>query len=193
MPKPRSAQANGNGNERPAVTVRIEGEPKPLVLVGFMACGKSRIGAGLAEQLRMPFVDTDKEIERLFGMTVQEIFRTKGESAFRDAEQKTILGLLDGQQRVIALGGGAFVNPVTRAKLAKAAHTIWLDPPFDTIRTRLEGSVERPIAAASTDDELRDLWAARRRFYAEANLHVTKTEDDPAQTVENIMKALALR
>lgn len=165
---------------------------KPLVLVGFMASGKSTVGMLLAERLTVPFVDTDATIAKQFGMTIAEVFRVKGEAAFRTAERELILGLLTSELRVIAAGGGAFIDPVTRATLATVAQTIWLDPPFDTIRTRLEQCTDRPIAAQSSAQQLRDLWTRRRVLYAEADLHIRSGQDDPAATVEEIVGALGL-
>ena len=83
---------------------------RPLVLVGFMAVGKSTIGRLLADRLEVPFADTDAEIERAFGMTVADIFRARGEAEFRDAERRVISGLLAGRPMILAAGGGAFVG-----------------------------------------------------------------------------------
>src|SRR5690606_36205647 len=81
-----------------------------LVLVGLMGVGKSTIGRRLAARLGLPFVDADEEIEKAAGMTIQDIFDRHGEPAFRDGERRVIARLIDGKPKVIATGGGAFVN-----------------------------------------------------------------------------------
>ncbi|HEV2594394.1 MAG TPA: shikimate kinase [Sphingomicrobium sp.] len=179
-----------NRDQVEAVSARSEAETKPLVLVGFMASGKSTVGMLLADRLAVPFVDTDAVIVKRFGMSIAEIFRDQGEVAFRSAERELILGLLSGEPRIIAVGGGAFVDPITRAALATSAYTIWLDPPFKTIQHRLEQCSDRPIAANSSAKRLRNLWTRRRPFYAEANLHIKNAQNDPTLTIVEIIEAL---
>lgn len=174
--------------------MNIRGAPKnkPLVLVGFMASGKSTVGELLADRLGVPFVDTDALIEEEFGTTIAEIFKERGEAAFRNAERELILDLLADGLRVIAAGGGAFIDPVTRTRLAQSAQTIWLDPPFEAIETRLAQSSGRPIATARNAQQLRELWMERRAFYASANLHIGGAHGDPALTVHEIVERLEL-
>jgi len=162
---------------------------RPLVLVGFMASGKSTIGARLAHRLKLPFVDSDVVIEGAAGMSIGEIFRTRGERYFREMERQTILSLLDMTQ-VIAAGGGAFVDSTTREKLREQALTIWLDPGFEILTSRLSRSSKRPLASNKSNDELRDLWLDRRSFYMHADLHIQPSHDDPDVTVAEIIESL---
>lgn len=165
---------------------------EPLVLVGFMACGKSTIGRLLARQLNLPFADSDEVIEEALGVAIAEIFRTKGEAYFRDIERDTIHGLL-GEERLIAAGGGAFVDPATRGMIENSALTIWLDPPFEIIRRRLSRSLGRPIAATRTDDELHELWLARRPSYGHADIHLeisTHAAEDVATMIVDRLPAI---
>lgn len=155
-----------------------------------MASGKSTIGEALAKRLDLRFVDTDDEVESSCGMTIAEIFGTLGEPFFREEERAAILRVLD-QQQVIAVGGGAFVDPLSRAELKASAHTIWLDPPFELIRARLGLSSQRPLAAMKTDEQLRELWAYRRSFYAQADVRIDVFDDDPTVTVGSILELLA--
>lgn len=152
---------------------------KSVVLVGFMAAGKSRIGRLLAERLGLPFVDTDKQIVLAYGLSVAEIFREHGEGEFRSAERRTIARLLEGPRQVIAIGGGAYVDPQTRETLNTHATTVWLDPPFDLVFRRLTKSSTRPLASGKTPAELRRLWDERRQCYAMAQVHI-RTSDAPA-------------
>src|SRR5690606_23602600 len=88
---------------------------RPIVLVGMMGVGKSTVGRKLAQLLGLPFVDADDEIEAAAQMSVAEIFEQFGEEYFRDGERRVIARLLDGGPSVLATGGGAFVQPETRA------------------------------------------------------------------------------
>src|SRR5436305_3324460 len=83
---------------------------QPIVLIGLMGAGKSTVGRRLATRLGVPFVDADTEIEQAAGMTITEIFAAYGEQYFRDGERRVIARLMDGSPKVIATGGGAFVN-----------------------------------------------------------------------------------
>ena len=165
---------------------------RPISLVGFMATGKSTVGRLLAERLELPFVDSDAEIERAFGMSVAEIFRTSGEAAFREAENCVIARLLEGEGKVVAVGGGAFVDPETRDMLNRSARTIWLDPDFDLIADRLARSTSRPLASSRSPDDLRRLWEQRRPCYAEAHIRITPSDGDPRDSVEEIVRLLEL-
>lgn len=166
--------------------------PQSVVLVGFMAAGKSRIGRGLAERLELPFVDCDAAIEAQYGSSVAEIFHERGEAEFRAAERALIARLLDGEAQVIALGGGAFADPATREALNRRARTVWLDTPFGLILARLKGSPDRPLAADKSEAELRALWHERAPHYAEAQIRIDTTDADPRRIADRIVKALGL-
>jgi len=108
------------------VTRRLGG--RTIVMVGMMGAGKSSIGRRLAARLGLPFVDADTEIEQAANATISEIFETHGEAYFRDGERRVIQRLLDGSPKVLATGGGAFINPETRAAIRAAGVSIWLKP-----------------------------------------------------------------
>src|SRR6266850_7574613 len=99
---------------------------RSVVLVGMMGAGKSSIGRRLAQRLGVTFVDADAEIETAAGMTIAEIFATYGEPDFRSGEARVIARLLDQGQQVLATGGGAFVNPETRAGIRAKGLSVWL-------------------------------------------------------------------
>lgn len=163
---------------------------KRLVLVGFMAAGKSTIGRLLAERLGMPFVDTDAELEKAHGLPVQEIFSQRGEPEFRRAERELILRLLAGESGVLSVGGGAFADAEVREALDRQAIVIWLDPPFELVLERLGRSGARPLASCRSPEELRRLWDERRIFYARAHIHVPTSDADPNSFVETIVRQL---
>ena len=109
---------------------------RPVVLVGLMGVGKSTVGRRLAKRLGVPFVDSDSAIEDAAGYTPAEIFERYGEQDFRDGERRLVARLIDGEVRVIATGGGAYVDPRTRELLNDRAITIWLDAPVEILADR---------------------------------------------------------
>lgn len=160
------------------------------MLVGFMGSGKSRIGELLAKRLDLPFADSDAEVAKAFGMTIPEIFETLGETTFRDAERATISGLLGHGAKVIAIGGRAFVDPVTRESLLQSARTVWLDPPFQIIAARISRSAHRPLAVTRSPEQLQQLWEERRPSYASAHFRIESGDDDPERAVDRIVSLL---
>lgn len=163
---------------------------RSIVIVGFMAAGKTTIGRRLATRLGMPFLDTDREIERAFGCSVADIFARHGESDFRTAECELISQLLSADALVLSVGGGAFADEQTRKKINAKATSIWIDPPFEVIVSRLASSIERPLASRMSVDELRGLWRERRRSYAEAHFHVEISDASADRAIEQIVQDL---
>ena len=164
---------------------------RPIVLVGFMASGKSTVGAALAERLGWRFVDTDQLIEQETGRSVTEIFGRQGEAEFRELERALILGVIGHEPRVIAVGGGAFTDPVLRSRLSRAATTVWLDAPVELILERLAESTDRPLASGKSTADLRQLWDERRPSYAEAHLRIAVADADLLEVVERIVASVS--
>jgi shikimate kinase len=171
--------------------------PKPdrsIVLVGLMGVGKSTVGKRLAKRLGLPFVDSDEEIERAADQSISDMFDRFGEANFRDGERRVIARLIDGPPRVIATGGGAFINEATRKLILQTCIAIWLDADLDTLAERVSRRGHRPLLK---DKEplplLQDLAVRRNPVYAEAHLHV-RTEDSPHErAVDRIVAALTER
>ncbi|MBO9670213.1 MAG: shikimate kinase [Sphingobium sp.] len=162
-----------------------------LVLVGLMGVGKSTIGRRLAARLGLPFVDADEEIERAAGMTIQEIFDRHGEAAFRDGERRVIARLIDGSPKVIATGGGAFVNAQTRTLILGKATAIWLDADIDVLVGRVSRRDGRPLLKGKDPREvLTRLAAERSPFYEQAPIRVRSTDSPHDATVEAIIEAI---
>lgn len=145
--------------------------PRPIALVGLTGVGKSTLGRRLATELGLPFVDSDREIELAARLSIQDIFDTFGETAFREGEQRVIGRLLDGEIKVVATGGGAMESPQTRLALARGAFTVWLRTDVETIIKRLATSRARPILKGDDPAQaLRNLSRARAAHYATADL-----------------------
>lgn len=164
---------------------------RPIVLVGLMGVGKSTVGRRLAARLDLPFVDADHEIESAAGMTVTEIFDRFGEPYFRDGERRVIARLMDGTPKVIATGGGAFVNDDTRALILDQATAIWLNAHPDILAERVRRRDTRPLLRGKDPRRvLADLAARRDPFYALAPIHVSSQRGPHEATVHAIMKAI---
>jgi len=168
---------------------------RPVVLVGLMGVGKSSVGRKLAGLLHMPFVDADEEIERAAQMSIPEIFATYGEPYFRDGERRVIARLLDGpeaqRRKVIATGGGAFVNAETRALILRDGIAVWLDSDVDTLLERVGRKDNRPLLKDGDPREiLTRLKTEREPAYAQAPIHVTSTSGPHSRTVAKVLKEI---
>jgi len=164
---------------------------RPVVLVGLMGAGKTRVGRKLADRLGLPFLDTDIEIETETGKTVAELFAQIGEPAFREGERRMITRLVRGPLAVIATGGGAFVDPITRETISKHGITVWLRADLDTLVARTGRSQKRPLLqGVDRAAKLAELMALRYPIYAEAHLTVDSLHGPVENTVEAVLQAL---
>jgi shikimate kinase len=165
---------------------------RPVVLVGMMGVGKTSIGKRLADRLGTPFVDADEEIEKAAGLSITEIFAKFGEEYFRDGERRVIARLIEGEPKVIATGGGAFVNDETRALILERATSIWLNADVQVLADRVSRRDHRPLLKGKDPVAvLTELGKVRNPLYAAANLHIRSDTSPHIRTVENILKALA--
>lgn len=166
-------------------------KPGPIVLVGMMGVGKSTVGRRLAARLGLSFVDADEEIEKAAGMTITEIFARYGEPHFRDGERRVIGRLMDGAPKVIATGGGAFIQDETRGLILDHATAVWLDADIDILVDRVSRRESRPLLQGRDHRAvLTDLAAVRNPFYALAPIHVKSAAAPHDVTVERILEQL---
>jgi len=174
-------KSTGNGAAA-AVLSRLS--DRSIVLIGMMGVGKSSIGRRLGARLGIPFVDADAEIERAAGMSVTDIFARHGEAAFRSGEARVIARLLNGGPQVLATGGGAVMNPATRALIQERGVSIWLSAELELLLRRIsKRKAERPmLQTADPAATLRELLAAREPIYAQADLTV-QSRDVPHDAV----------
>jgi shikimate kinase len=166
---------------------------RSIVLVGMMGVGKSSIGRRLGARLGIPFVDADAEIETAAGMSIVDIFARHGEADFRSGEARVIARLLEGGPQVLATGGGAVMNPDTRALIKTKGVSVWLNAELDVLMRRIsKRKHERPLLqTADPAATLRELLAAREPFYAQADLTVQSREVPHDAIVTEIMTMLA--
>jgi shikimate kinase/3-dehydroquinate synthase len=158
-----------------------------IVLVGFMAAGKTTVGALVAEILGWRFVDLDHEVEAQAGKKVADIFRDSGEAAFRDAELAAATALVAARQVVIAAGGGAFAVAETRKALQDRAFTVWVRCALPVLLDRLAGDESRPLAAKR--ETIAALLQKRETTYALADLVVDTTRSAPRVVARTIVDA----
>jgi shikimate kinase len=156
-----------------------------------MGVGKSTIGRRLAQSLDLPFRDADQEIEQAAGRTISEIFAERGEAEFRAGERRVIGRLLQEAPHVLATGGGAFMDPQTRALLKEKAITVWLQADLDVMVRRVGRKNTRPLLVGKDPRAvLQDLMDRRYPIYAEADVTI-QTDDRPAgAAVDAILAAL---
>jgi shikimate kinase len=167
---------------------------RSIVLVGLMGVGKSTVGRRLAKRLGLPFVDSDEEIERAADHEIKEIFDRFGEAGFRDGERRVLRRLIEGERKVIATGGGAFMDEETRALILDRCIAIWLEADVETLAQRVSRRGHRPLLAGKDPLLfLRDLAEIRNPIYAQAQLRVASGSGPHEQTVDRIVRALAER
>jgi shikimate kinase len=163
---------------------------RALALVGFMACGKSSIGALVAARSGAPFHDLDAMVETSCGTTIAELFARDGETAFRDLEARLLPGALE-PGAVAALGGGTPLRDKSWAMIRERAVTVWLDVPIPTLMARAApGALSRPLLGDRDETEVRGLLEARLSRYREADHRVDGrgTPEAVAEEVERLWR-----
>jgi shikimate kinase len=161
-----------------------------IYLVGFMGCGKSKVGSCLADELGWSFYDLDEEIEKSAGMTIGQYFESKGEEAFRALETETlkkrVQSVKTGRPQVISLGGGTFIRDENFDLAENHGITIWLDTPLEVIEHRIaDERAHRPLAR--DPEKFRALYEARRPLYARADYHLQTADRDAKDIVSEIL------
>ncbi|AJR24840.1 MULTISPECIES: shikimate kinase [Sphingobium] len=178
--------------QRNSKSANAQAKRGPIVLVGMMGVGKSTVGRRLAARLGVGFVDADEEIEKAAGMTITEMFERYGEAYFRDGERRVIARLMDGEPKVIATGGGAFMQEETRALILEHALAIWLNADIDTLVDRVSRREGRPLLKGKDPRVvLTELAAIRNPVYALCPIHVKSAAAPHDVAVDSIMEQLS--
>jgi shikimate kinase len=164
---------------------------RSVVLVGMMGAGKSTIGRRLSARLGMPFLDADAEIEAAAGMSIPDIFESRGEPDFRDGEARVIARLLDGGPAVLATGGGAFMRKETRDRIRDKAVSIWLKVDADIIMRRVKRRSDRPLLqTADPEATVGRLISEREPVYQQADLTIWSRDVPHEKIVDECIEAL---
>lgn len=167
---------------------------RTIVLVGLMGAGKSSIGRRLATRLKADFVDADSAIEAAAGSSIADVFAEHGEAAFREGERRVVARLLDGPPHVLATGGGAFMDPDTRARIRGRAFSIWLRADLDVLLRRVQRRSDRPLLKNGDPRAIMEqLMTERYPIYAEADLTVDTTDAPHVVVVDDIVRRIASR
>jgi len=167
---------------------------RSIVLVGMPGAGKSSIGRRLAARWGLPFRDADTEIEQAANIPISEIFSRYGEAHFRQGERRVIARLLQSDGPIVlATGGGAYVEPRSRAAIREAgATTIWLKCRISTLMRRVAGRDHRPMFIGQDPrDVLERLMAARHPAYAQADVTLLCNDEHPDVTTRRVAEAFA--
>ena len=167
-------------------------EKKTILLVGIMGCGKTSLGRILSKKLGLPFVDSDKEIEKASGCSISDLFATYGEKEFRKGEERIMERLLKQEPCVLSSGGGAFLSEKTRKEAKKNAISVWIRADVNLISRRTEGRNHRPLVpAADNKKAIERLINEGYPLYAKADL-ILDTKPEPIQrTVKRLLKLLS--
>jgi shikimate kinase len=174
--------------------MRSRGTPRGAVLVGFMGAGKSSVGKVLARRLGAQFLDVDARIEADGGKTIEEIFSTEGERAFRKRESAAIRDAVSVPGRVIATGGGSFLDDDNRKRLKAYAPVVFLDISPATVLARLGGDTSRPLLSGEDREKaVTELMERRRPAYLQADFRVSTENRTPARVAEEIILLLSRR
>jgi shikimate kinase len=165
---------------------------RTIALVGLMGVGKSSVGRRLANALELPFRDADAEVEAAAGRSIPDIFADLGEPAFREGERRVIARLLDLPPHVLATGGGAFMNPDTRALIKSKAISVWLKADLEVLARRVSRKDSRPLLKGKDPlAVLQDQAELRYPAYGEADVVVETGDAAHHVTVDHVIRALA--
>ena len=180
---------DGGGQGDPSTPAKPEQDT--IVMVGLMGAGKTAIGRRLAARLGLPFVDADEEIEAAAGSSITDIFERLGEASFRDGERRVIARLLEGPAIVLATGGGAFMDPETRARIAEKGISVWLRADIETLVRRTSRRQNRPLLANGDPREILErLKEVRYPVYQQADIIVDSLDGPAEVTLQNVLDGL---
>lgn len=169
-------------------------KPKIILLVGMMGVGKTSLGRIIAGKLRLPFIDSDREIEAMTGFTISDLFARYGEAEFRKGEERVMARLLTGKPCVLSSGGGAFLSEATRLCAKKNAISVWIKAEADVISGRTQGRTHRPLVPAADNQRIIErLVQECYPVYAQADITIPSYDEHPSRTAVRLMKALEER
>lgn len=156
-----------------------------IILIGFMAAGKSSVGRLLARELGWDYIDTDNEIEKVTGLKISEIFRKYGEMRFRSEENLIVKKLVGRTKTIIATGGGTVLSPDNWKILEQLGMLVHLYVPLEVSLKRIKRRNERPILQKNI--EINSLWQERLNTYNKANITINTSDKELEEIVAEII------
>jgi len=161
---------------------------KSIVLIGFMGVGKTTIGQAIAKKLNWEFLDTDEEIEKIYAMPTSEIFKKFGEAEFREKEKEKIIQLCNQKQKIISVGGGAFLQEAIQKECLSKCNVIHLDMSWEAWIDRINLIIDsRPVLQGKNIDEIRELFTSRQPIYKHHHFKINTDNLDPEQAADLII------
>ena len=160
-----------------------------IVLVGFMAVGKTTIGKSLKEILGYALFDIDKTVEKEEGCSIASIFEEKGESYFRSRERDVARMILARNNNIVSTGGGLFMDEEIRTLALKDNFVVFLDLNLREVYRRIRRNDLRPMAKSKSLKELRELYEKRLPYYRKADIRIRTDHKSPNQVAEEIKTA----
>lgn len=166
---------------------------KNIILIGFMACGKSSVGRRLSQALDIEFLDTDELIEQKSETTISDIFAKQGEAAFRTMETECLKDLLsrDSGTFVLSVGGGLPIREENRKLLSQIGEVIYLKVSADTVFMRVRNDATRPLLQTPNPrGRIMDLMSARKQFYEDAADYIIEADNKSFDEIIEEMKEI---
>lgn len=166
---------------------------KTIILIGMMGAGKTTTGFTLAQRLNIKFVDSDREIEKLEGMSIVDIFNIKGEEYFKKVERRTIAKILNNKEpQVLSIGGNAFDDKDIRDLIKEKAISVFLEVEFDTLLERVKRKNTRPVLEQGNKEEiLKEMFEQKTPIYKEADITINTTYLNRDTAINVIMGSIA--
>jgi|TARA_B110000285_G_C14912248_1_gene508509 shikimate kinase len=161
-----------------------------LVLTGMMGSGKTSIGKEASTILGLKFYDTDLEIEKTLNMKIKDIFKLKGQNYFRQVEEKICIDLINGERKIVALGGGAFLNSAIREIVLKKSFSIWINVNLKTIvkRIKLSKNIRPMLDYDNLENSIKTILDERTPIYKMASITIEANNVSKKKIISEIQK-----
>ena len=166
---------------------------KSIVLIGFMGVGKTTIGNELARKLQWELIDTDTEIEEIYQMKTVDIFKIHGEEKFRKTEKELVSQAAKQKNKIISVGGGAFMQEENRKECMEHATVVFLDLSWKYWKNRVSILIDtRPILQNKSLEEMKELFYDRQTIYQDHHVRIKLDDLSVPGAVEAIIDELEL-
>ena len=168
-----------------------------ITLVGMMGTGKSKFGYLVSKSLKCCFYDTDNLIEKELNTSIKNIFKSYGETFFRNIEKEKIKTIINNiyqskEQAILSVGGGAFDDNDSRNLLLKFTKVIWLNTPVETLVKRIGDGHKRPMITGNVVDSINKILEKRLKYYSLSHYKIN-TENFSQEQITQKIKDIILK